>query len=100
MILIRYLIFDIVLIKVNASEKDVKEKQGNLKMVMRRNSPPNNSAFPLVICEQFCSTDYPNFNAQSFLMLVTISVLISPKSFVVLNLQLTRKGLKEAFMVE
>ena len=54
MILIRYLIFEIVLIKVNASEKDVKEKQGNLKMVMRRNSPPNNSAFPLVICEQFC----------------------------------------------
>ena len=46
--------FEIVVIKVNASEKDVKEKQGNLKMVMRRNSPPNNSASPLVICEQFC----------------------------------------------
>ena len=60
MILIRYLIFEIVLIKVNASEKDVKEKQGNLKMVMRRNSPPNNSAFPLVICEQFCWTEIPD----------------------------------------
>ena len=65
MILIRYLIFEVVLIKVNASKKGVKEKKGNLKMVMRSNSPSNNSAFPLVICEQFCSTeipDYPNFN--------------------------------------
>ena len=65
MILIRYLIFEIVLIKVNASEKEVKEKQGNLKMVMPSNSPPNNSVFPLVICEQLCSTeipDCPNFN--------------------------------------
>ena len=72
-------------------------------MVMHSNSPPNNSVFPLVICEQLCSTeipDCPNFNAQSFFMLVTISVLISPESFVVLNLHLTRKGLKEAFMVE
>ena len=54
MILIGYLIYEIVPIKVNASEKDVKERQGNLNMVMRSNSPPNNLAFPLVICEQFC----------------------------------------------
>ena len=76
MILIRYVIFEIVLIKVNSSEKEVKEKQGNLKMVMQSNSPSNNSAFPLVICEQFSSTeipdcpnfnDYPNLNAKALL---------------------------------
>ena len=86
MILIRYLIFEIVLIKVNATEKEVKEKQGNLKIMMRSNSPPNNSVFPLVICEQFCSTeilDCPNFNLIiQISMLKAISVLISPKSFV------------------
>ena len=76
MISIRYVIFEIVLIKVNSSEKEGKEKQGNLKMVMQSNSPSNNSAFPLVICEQLSSTeipdcpnfnDYPNLNAKAFL---------------------------------
>lgn len=65
MILIRYLIFEIGLIKGNATEKEMKEKQGNLKMAMRRNWPPDNSAFLLVIREQCCSTEIPdslNFN--------------------------------------
>ena len=38
-ILIRHLIFEIVLIKGNASEKEMKEKQRNLKMVMRSKLP-------------------------------------------------------------
>ena len=37
-ILIRHYIFEIVLIKGNASEKEMKEKQRNLKMAMRSKS--------------------------------------------------------------
>ena len=110
MILITYLIFEIVLIKGNVREKEMKEKQGNLKMEMRSNSCPNNLAFLLILWGQFCLTeipvsfeflsDYPDLIAQSFLMLWTISLLNSPKRFVAVILKLTRKGLMGAFMVE